>query len=43
MLLLTRFLESGDGDDLPGLKVMVRELDDVLLRDIGNKIHDSGK
>ncbi|CAH1774100.1 unnamed protein product [Owenia fusiformis] len=31
------------GDDLPGLKVTVRELDDVLVRDVGNKIKDSGK
>ncbi|XP_064623057.1 IQ motif and ankyrin repeat domain-containing protein 1-like [Lineus longissimus] len=31
-----------DEDSLPGLKVMIRELDDVLLRDVGNKINDSG-
>lgn len=31
------------GDDLPGLKITVRELDDVILRDVGNKIKDSGK
>ena len=37
------FIETGDGDDLPGLKVIVRELDDVLFRDVGNKIRDSGK
>ncbi|KAK3583241.1 hypothetical protein CHS0354_015422 [Potamilus streckersoni] len=30
-------------EDLPGLKVQVRELDDVLFRDVGNKIKDSGK
>ncbi len=35
--------ESGEDEDLPGLKVMVRELDDVLFRDVGNKIRDSGK
>lgn len=32
-----------DEDDLPGLKVSVRELDDVLMRDVGNRIKDSGK
>jgi hypothetical protein len=31
------------GDDLPGQRVFVRELDDVLFRDVGNKIKDSGK
>lgn len=35
--------EEMDEDDLPGLKVTVRELDDVLLRDVGNRIKDSGK
>ncbi len=35
--------ETGDVDDMPGLKVMVRELDDVLLRDVGNRIKESGK
>ena len=35
--------ESMDMEDLPGLKVMVRELDDVLFRDVGNRIADSGK
>ena len=34
--------EDGD-DDLPGLKIAVRELDDVLLRDVGDRIKDSGK
>ncbi|XP_021375352.1 putative IQ motif and ankyrin repeat domain-containing protein [Mizuhopecten yessoensis] len=29
-------------DELPGVKVMTRELEDVLLRDVGNKIKDSG-
>ncbi len=33
----------GDADDMPGLKVLVRELDDVLLRDVGNRIKESGK
>ena len=30
-------------DSTPGIKVLIRELDDVLLRDVGNKISDSGK
>ena len=30
-------------DDAPGLRVLIKELDDVLLRDVGNKIQDSGK
>ncbi|GFN81375.1 fam83h antisense RNA 1 (head to head) [Plakobranchus ocellatus] len=30
-------------DDSPGLKVPVKELDDVLFRDVGNRIKDSGK
>ena len=37
-------VEAGGGEEeLPGLKVMVRELDDVLLKDVGNRIRDSGK
>ncbi|GFS01429.1 hypothetical protein ElyMa_004580900 [Elysia marginata] len=32
-----------EGDDTPGLKVNIKELDDVLLRDVGNRIKDSGK
>ncbi|XP_060605886.1 IQ motif and ankyrin repeat domain-containing protein 1-like [Ruditapes philippinarum] len=35
--------EDMDEDDLPGVKVTIRELDDVLMRDIGNRIRDSGK
>ena len=35
--------ESMDMEELPGLKVTVRELDDVLFRDVGNRIADSGK
>lgn len=35
--------DGEDPDDLPGLKVLVKELDDVLFRDVGNKIKDSGK
>ena len=30
-------------NDFPGLKVSIRELDDVLLRDVGNRIKDSEK
>ena len=30
-------------EDLPGIQIMMKELDDVLLRDVGNKINDSGK
>ncbi|CAG5136717.1 unnamed protein product, partial [Candidula unifasciata] len=30
-------------DKLPGFKVSIRELDDVLFRDTGNRIADSGK
>ena len=30
-------------DDFPGQKVNMKELDDVLIRDVGNKIRDSGK
>lgn len=37
-------IDQAELDDLlPGLKVTVRELDDVLLRDVGNRIRDSGK
>ncbi|KAL8597862.1 hypothetical protein ACOMHN_061395 [Nucella lapillus] len=36
--------EAGEiGADRPGQRVLVRELDDVLFRDVGNKIKDSGK
>ncbi|XP_076463070.1 IQ motif and ankyrin repeat domain-containing protein 1-like [Babylonia areolata] len=36
--------EAGEiGEDRPGQKVLIRELDDVLFRDVGNKIKDSGK
>lgn len=35
--------EGADLDDLPGLKVTMKELDDVLMRDVGNRIKDSGK
>ncbi|KAI0224680.1 putative IQ motif and ankyrin repeat domain-containing protein [Lamellibrachia satsuma] len=35
--------EEGIVDDFPGQKVNMKELDDVLIRDVGNKIRDSGK
>lgn len=35
--------EELDDNDLPGVKVTIRELDDVLLRDVGNRISESGK
>lgn len=31
------------GEVLPGVKVTIKELDDVLLRDVGNAIAESGK
>ena len=30
-------------ESLVGLKVILRELDDVLVRDVGDKIKNSGK
>ena len=36
-------VEDNEENDLPGNKVNIRELDDVLMRDIGNRIKDSGK
>ncbi|XP_012942165.1 IQ motif and ankyrin repeat domain-containing protein 1 isoform X2 [Aplysia californica] len=30
-------------DQLPGLKILVKDLDEVLFRDVGNRIKDSGK
>lgn len=30
-------------ENLPGIQILIKELDDVLLRDVGNKIKDSGK
>ena len=32
-----------DENELPGVKVNIKELDDVLLRDVGDRIKDSGK
>lgn len=31
------------GADLKGIKVMIRDLDDVLLRDVGGKIAADGR
>ena len=33
----------GGDDALPGVKCNIRELDEVLMRDVGNKITESGK
>lgn len=33
----------GGDDMLPGVKCNIRELDEVLMRDVGNKISESGK
>ncbi|KAK3089405.1 hypothetical protein FSP39_003377 [Pinctada imbricata] len=41
--LVIIYLSAAEDDNAPGLKVMIRELDDVILRDVGNKIKDSGK
>ncbi|KAJ8305740.1 hypothetical protein KUTeg_016285 [Tegillarca granosa] len=35
--------DAATDEELPGVKVNIRELDDVLLRDVGNKIKDSGR
>ena len=35
--------EEGIPDDFPGQKVNIKELDDVLMRDVGNKIKESKK
>ena len=32
-----------DGADLKGVKVMIRDLDDVLFRDVGGKIAADGR
>ena len=37
LLLLT------EAEELPGVKCNIRELDEVLMRDVGNRIKDSGK
>ncbi|KAK3800105.1 hypothetical protein RRG08_015071 [Elysia crispata] len=45
-LRLRESIKGEDGalaDDTPGLKVNIKELDDVLLRDVGNRIKDSEK
>ena len=35
--------EEAEEEELIGVKCTVRELDDVLIRDVGNKVKDSGK
>ncbi|XP_044859342.1 IQ motif and ankyrin repeat domain-containing protein 1 isoform X6 [Mauremys mutica] len=35
--------EAGVGDEFQGLKCSVPELDDVLLKDVGGKIHSDGR
>ncbi|CAK8672610.1 unnamed protein product [Clavelina lepadiformis] len=41
--LKLRDQEHGDQEELPGIKCNIRELDEVLMRDVGNRIKDSGK
>ena len=43
MVIVERICYFTDDEDLPGVKVHIKELDDVLLRDVGNKILESGK
>ena len=45
-MVLILFSPDGRGggeQELPGLKVLVKELDEVLLRDVGDRIKSSGK
>ena len=35
--------EEAQDEELTGVKCTVRELDDVLVKDVGNKIKDSGR
>lgn len=44
-LVLSFPITDADGidDDGPGVKILVKDLDDVLVRDVGNRIKDSGK
>lgn len=41
LLLLIFFIQ--DGADLKGMKVMIKDLDDVLFRDVGGKIAADGR
>lgn len=34
---------QSEGLELPGVQINIKELHDVLFRDVGNKIKDSGK
>ncbi|XP_078485832.1 IQ motif and ankyrin repeat domain-containing protein 1-like [Ciona intestinalis] len=42
-LKLRETQSDGKDDDLPGVKCNIRELDEVLMRDVGNRIKSSGK
>ena len=35
--------KDGEEEELPGEAIKIKDLDDVLLKDIGNKVRDSGK
>ena len=37
------FLLGEDAKEVVGIKVSIKELDDVLLRDVGDKIAESGR
>ncbi|KAH9487709.1 hypothetical protein Btru_069463 [Bulinus truncatus] len=39
----TKKTDEETEEELQGLKVVIKELDDVLFRDVGNRISDSGK
>jgi len=34
---------EAEGEELPGLHITIQELPDLLLRDVGNRIRDSGR
>lgn len=36
-------ISEADGEELPGLHITIKELPEILFRDVGNKIRDSGK
>ena len=42
-LLLLSIYFTQDGVDLKGMKVMIKDLDDVLFRDVGGKIAADGR
>ena len=43
MVFLSDDESVGDSDGCPDVTVNIQELDDVLMKDVGNKIADSGK